>query len=64
LQRKFIFLRNVSAVWRGWYSVIGRVMMQALGTVGLSCTLVCGQYFYFQSCILLLTFTDRTSPWT
>ncbi len=57
------FLAQCSnAVWRGLYCVIRQVMVQALGTAGLPCTLVCGQYFYFQSCILLLTFTDRASP--
>ncbi len=37
------------------------LMMQTLCTVGLSCTLVRGQYFYFQPSILPLTFTKRAS---
>ena len=56
------FLAQCSnAVWRGLYSMIRQIMMQALRTVGLPCTLVCGQYFYFQPCILQLTFPKRAS---
>ena len=66
LQRKPNFLRNVRTQYGGrcqascsLYSVIRQIMMQALRTVGLSCTLVRGQYFYFQPSILPLTFTKR-----
>jgi|CXWL01.1.fsa_nt_gi hypothetical protein len=50
-----------NAIWRGLYSMIRQIMMQALCTVGLSCTLVCSQYFYFQPSILPLTFTKWES---
>lgn len=54
------FLAQCSnAVWRGLYSVIHQLMIQALRTVGLSCTAMCRQYFHFQPCILPLTLTER-----
>jgi hypothetical protein len=55
------FLLLAQSVWRGLYSVIHQVMIQALRTVGLPCITVCGQYFYFQPCILPITFTKRVS---
>lgn len=54
------FLTQCSnAVWCGLYPVIRQVMIPALHTVGLACTAVCSQYFYFQPCILPLTRTER-----